>query len=150
MLDALLRERYYSAAPPKTAGREQYGAEFVAHLKEPGLPLEDLIATATVFTAATIAAGIERFVRPRQSVDELIVSGGGVHNPVIMAHLSAFLPGTTVASSAAFGIDPDAKEAIAFAVLAHRTWLGKPGNLPGATGARRPVVLGKISPAAQA
>jgi anhydro-N-acetylmuramic acid kinase len=150
LLDALLRERYYSAKPPKTAGREQYGAEFVARLKESGAPLEDLIATATVFTAATIAAAIERFVRPQQSVDELIVSGGGVHNPVIMAHLAALLPGTTVASSAAFGIDPDAKEAIAFAVLAHRTWTGKAGNLPGATGARRPVVLGKISPAAQA
>ena len=70
--------------PPKTAGREQYGADFIVTLQKTGLPLRDLIATATALTAATIAAGIERFVRPRMRVDEVIASGGGVHNRTLM------------------------------------------------------------------
>jgi anhydro-N-acetylmuramic acid kinase len=77
---------------------------------------------------------------------ELIVSGGGVHNPGIMAHLAALLPGLSISTSGDHGIDPDAKEAIAFAVLAWQTWHRKAGNLPSATGARRAVVLGSITP----
>jgi anhydro-N-acetylmuramic acid kinase len=141
----LLREPYYRAAPPKSAGREQYGAAFVERLLATSLPLPDLIATATALTAAAIAQGIERFVRPRMRLDELIVSGGGAHNPAIMAHLAAFLPETALARSSDFGIDVDAKEAIAFAVLAYETWRRRPANLPSATGARHPVVLGKLS-----
>ena len=79
-------------------------------------------------------------------VDELIASGGGVHNPQIMAYLAAFLPAVAIRTSDEFGIDADGKEAIAFAILAHRTWRKRPSNLPPATGAKRPVVLGKISP----
>lgn len=145
LLDRLLRHPYFRQRPPKSAGREQYGREFVEELLATGLPVLDLIATATAFTAAAVALGIERFVRPRMPVDELIVSGGGVHNPRIMAQLAAFLPGVRVASSADYGIHPDAKEAIAFAVLAGETWGRRPANLPSATGARRPVVLGKIT-----
>ncbi len=145
LLDELLRQPYYRAAPPKSAGREQYGAAFVERLLTTALPLPDLIATATALTAASIAQGIERFVRPRMRVDELIVSGGGAHNPAIMAHLAAFLPQTALARSSDFGIDVDAKEAIAFAVLAYETWRRRPANLPSATGARHPVVLGKLS-----
>ena len=78
-------------------------------------------------------------------VDELIVSGGGAHNPVIMGQLAALLPEVAVATSADFGIDIDAKEAIAFAVLAYQTWRRRPGNLPSATGARRAAVLGKVT-----
>jgi len=143
LLGDLLRDPYYRRKPPKSAGREQYGAEFVARLKTRKLPLRDLAATATVLTAATIAHAI-RNLAPRPV--ELIVSGGGVHNPVIMRHLAAFLPGVAIATSADYGVDPDAKEAIAFAVLAHETWRGRPSNLPGATGARRPVVLGSVTP----
>ncbi len=146
LLDKLLSELYYWARPPKTAGREQYGAEFVGRLVATGLPCEDLIATATALTAATVAAGIARFVAPRMRVDELIVSGGGAHNPEIMAHLAALVPGAAVATSADFGIDIDAKEAIAFAVLAYQTWRRRPGNLPSATGARRAGVLGRLTP----
>jgi len=145
LLDNLLSGPFYWALPPKTAGREQYGAEFVARLVATGLPFEDLIATATALTAATVALGLARFVQPRMRVDELIVSGGGAHNPEILGHLAAFLPGVAVATSADFGIDVDAKEAIAFAVLAYQTWRGRPGNLPSATGARRAAVLGRIT-----
>lgn len=143
LLDQLLKARFYREKPPKTAGREQYGREFVSSLLATGLPMQDLIATATAFTPATIAAGIRRFVRHR--VDEVIVSGGGAHNRTMMAYLKAFLPDTRIRTSNEFGIDSDAKEAIAFAILAHETWKHRPSNLPSATGAKRPVVLGKIS-----
>lgn len=142
LLDKLLRHPYYSAHPPKTAGREQYGAEFIETLLASRLPIPDLIATATVFTAATIAAGIQRFAPETQ---EVIAAGGGVHNAQLMAQLAAFLPGCRVTTTTEFGVDPDAKEAIAFAVLAHRTWKKQTGNLPSATGARHAVVLGKVT-----
>jgi anhydro-N-acetylmuramic acid kinase len=144
LLDELLADPYYRRPPPKTAGREQYGAGFVERMKAARARLEDLIATATVLTAATIAIGIKQFAP--QPVDELIVSGGGAHNPVILEHLAAFLPGVAQATSDDYGIDADAKEALAFAVLAHETWRGKPSNLPSATGAQRPAILGSITP----
>jgi anhydro-N-acetylmuramic acid kinase len=140
LLADLLGDPYYRRKPPKSAGREQYGAEFVARLKATGLPLPDLITTATLLTAATIAIAAGR-------PDELIASGGGVHNPEIMGHLAGLLPGVAISTSTDHGIDADAKEAIAFAVLAHETWRGRPSNLPSATGARRPVILGNITPA---
>jgi anhydro-N-acetylmuramic acid kinase len=166
LLDDLLADPYYRRRPPKSAGREQYGAEFIARLKKSGLPLRDLIATATVLTAATVAQAIvgrtpwsarvppdpqaarptgasaaDQGVRPT----DLIVSGGGVHNPQIMAHLAGFLPGVAISTSTDYGIDADAKEAIAFAVLAYQTWRKRPSNLPSATGARHAVVLGDIT-----
>jgi anhydro-N-acetylmuramic acid kinase len=81
----------------------------------------------------------------RHSATDLIVSGGGVHNPQIMAHLAGFLPGIAISTSTDHGVDADAKEAIAFAVLAYQTWRKRPSNLPSATGARHAVVLGDIS-----
>jgi anhydro-N-acetylmuramic acid kinase len=143
LLKSLLRRAYFREKPPKTAGREQYGKEFVTDLRETGLSFPDLIATATAFTAVTIAAGIRRFVK--HQVDELIVSGGGVHNRTMMAYLQAFLPAVKLRRSDEFGVNSDAKEAIAFAMLAYETWHKRPSNLPSATGARRPVVLGKVS-----
>ena len=143
LLDELLRDPYYRRKSPKSAGREQYGAEFVARLKSSGIPLRDLITTATVLTAATIALGVRPFLT---GPTDLIASGGGVHNPQIMAHLAGFLPGVSLSTSTDHGIDADAKEAIAFAVLAHETWRRKPSNLPSATGARRAVVLGTVTP----
>ncbi|MGH9718590.1 MAG: anhydro-N-acetylmuramic acid kinase, partial [Bryobacteraceae bacterium] len=143
LLDALLKDHYYRIPPPKSAGREQYGEVFLKKLKKAKLPMLDLIATATAFTAATIAVGIQRFAPPAK---RLIVSGGGVHNPRIMANLAAYLPELKIETSADYGIDPDAKEAIAFAILAHETWNRRPSNLPAATGARHPVILGDITP----
>jgi anhydro-N-acetylmuramic acid kinase len=145
LLDRLLRDPYYRRRPPKSAGREQYGAEFVERMKASGRPPRDLIATATVLTAATIAASVNS-VKQAAPID-LIASGGGVHNPMLMAHLTSLLPGIAIATTSDYGIDPDAKEAIAFAVLAWQTWRNRPGNLPSATGARRAVVLGSITPA---
>jgi len=143
LLGDLLADRYYRRRPPKSAGREQYGAAFVERLKKTGLPLPDLVTTATVLTAATIALAARQFAGPST---DLIVSGGGVHNRQIMAHLAGFLPDVAISTSTDHGIDADAKEAIAFAVLAHETWRGRPANLPSATGARHAVVLGDITP----
>lgn len=143
LLDTWLSDRYFRAKPPKTAGREQYGAVFIEQLLATGVAIEDLIATATAFTAASVAAGIE-LVAP--DTQELIVAGGGTHNRQLMGQLRAFLPtGCTITTTADFGIDVDAKEAVAFAVLAHRTWNRKSGNLPSATGARRNAILGKVT-----
>lgn len=145
LLDSVLADPYYRQRPPKTAGREQYGVEFVARLEQTGLPLADLITTATALTAATIATGIERFVRPRMRVDEVIASGGGVHNATLLAYLQAFLPDVHIARSDEFGINADAKEAIAFAVLAYETHRRRASNLPSATGAKHAVILGKVT-----
>jgi len=140
LLERLLADPYYRKAPPKSTGREQYGAEFVASLKQTELALPDLIATATVLTAATIAMAATPF-----AATELIVSGGGANNPQILGYLTAFLPSVAIATSADYGVAIDAKEAIAFAVLAYETWRRRPSNLPSATGARRAVLLGKIT-----
>ena len=145
LLNKLLADSFYRRKPPKTAGREQFGREFAGKLIATGLPLPDLIATATALTAAAVAGGIQRFVHPRMKVDELIVSGGGAHNPQITGHLAALLPGIALATSSDFGVPIDAKEAIAFAILGYETWRRRPSNLPSATGARRPVVLGKLT-----
>jgi anhydro-N-acetylmuramic acid kinase len=144
LLLELLRDPYYSRKPPKSAGREQYGARFVERLKKSRLPLRDIIATATALTASTIGYGIA-FKGSWTCPTELIVSGGGVHNLQIMAHLRE-VPGIEISTSTDHGIDADAKEAIAFAILAHETWRRNPSNLPAATGAKHPVVLGSITP----
>lgn len=139
LLGELLKDRYYRRRPPKSAGREQYGATFVERMKKSELPFSDLIATATALTAATVAGTIGEL-----SAD-VIVSGGGVHNRQLMAQLAAFLPMAHIGTSAEYGIDPDAKEAIAFAVLAHETWRRRPSNLPGATGAHHAAILGNVT-----
>jgi anhydro-N-acetylmuramic acid kinase len=147
LLARLLRDPYYRKKPPKSVGREQYGAEFIESLLATGLALPDLIATATALTASTVAVAIKQHagIGPW----DLIASGGGVHNRTLMAEIIALLPHITVASSSDFGIDVDAKEAIAFALLAYETYHRRPGNVPSATGARHPVVLGKLSVPAQ-
>jgi len=106
---------------------------------------EDLLRTATELTARTIADALERFVLGKIDIHRLIISGGGAHNRLLVARLAELLSNLRVHRSDEFGLDVDAKEAIAFAVLADRTMHGLPGNLPTVTGARRPVVLGKIS-----
>ncbi len=146
LLAELLQDEYYARRPPKTAGREQYGAEFVDRLVARGLSRSDTMATATMLTASTIAEGIYRFSDAEDGgIGEVIVSGGGVHNPALMRMLRAELADMDVIDSAELGLDPDAKEAIAFAILAHEAWNKRPNNLPSATGASRAAVLGKIS-----
>jgi anhydro-N-acetylmuramic acid kinase len=137
LLDRLLEDPYYRKTPPKTAGREQYGKELLGSL--PRLPIEDLAATATELTVQTIAQAVNGY----DGVGEVIVSGGGAHNTFMMERLRAALR-AELKTSADFGIDVDGKEAIAFAILAYETWQRRPANLPSATGARRPAILGKI------
>ncbi|MCB1019938.1 MAG: anhydro-N-acetylmuramic acid kinase [Acidobacteria bacterium] len=144
LLATLLQHNFVRRRPPKSCGREEFGTEMVAELLKEGLSAPDLVATATAFTAASIADGIERFVSPKMHVDELIVSGGGVHNPQIMQRLERQVPDAKVMTSAELGVDSDAKEAIAFAVLAYETWHGRAASLPSATGASGPAVLGKL------
>jgi anhydro-N-acetylmuramic acid kinase len=144
LFDVLMRDPFRSQPPPKSAGREQYGEDFVRLLAKTNLPVYDLMATATAFTAACVASALHDFIRPHMPVHDLIVSGGGVHNPRLMGQLAAFLPEVRITTSAEFGVDPDAKEAIAFAVLAYETFRKRPSNLPSATGASRPAILGKL------
>ncbi len=141
MLEAMLSDPYFALDPPKSAGREQFGHEFASGLIATGLPIDDLIATATEFTAQSIAKAIAPF-----PATELIASGGGIHNRQIMRRLRELLPHLTIVTTAAHGIDPDAKEAIAFAVLAHEHVHNRPANIPSATGARHSAILGKASP----
>jgi anhydro-N-acetylmuramic acid kinase len=144
MLDGMLRDPYFKLAPPKTAGREQFGQEFAAGLVATGVALEDLVATATEFTVRSIALAIAKHAPPES---EVIASGGGIHNTFLMQRLRALLPAASLVSSAEFGIDPDAKEAIAFAALAYEFVQHRAANLPSATGARRAVLLGRDTPA---
>jgi anhydro-N-acetylmuramic acid kinase len=145
LLAKLLRDKYFRAKPPKTAGREQYGSEFVSKLLDTELSSEDLIATATALTAESIAAAVRNFVLPEMRVDEIFVSGGGTHNPTLMRMLRKAMGEIPVKESTEVGLDVDAKEAIAFAVMAYETAHCRPSNVPMATGAKRPVVLGKIT-----
>jgi anhydro-N-acetylmuramic acid kinase len=142
LLESMIDDPYLKKKGPKTAGREQFGQQFVSGLIATGIPLPDLIATATEFTVHAAVYQIYRTIEP----DEIIVSGGGLHNRWMMRRIREECEGTAVLSSADYGIDPDSKEAIAFAVLACEFVERRPGNLPSATGARHPVLLGKSSP----
>jgi anhydro-N-acetylmuramic acid kinase len=148
LLDELLTDHYFRLRPPKSCGREQFGEEYVKKLltwagKHRARPA-DLVRTATAFTALTIIDAWHRFIAPRAKIKQLIVSGGGAHNPLIMAQLSAALEGVNVTTSASLGVPEDGKEAFAFAILAYETFHGRPANLPSATGANRRAILGKV------
>jgi anhydro-N-acetylmuramic acid kinase len=139
----LLRHPYFELPPPKSTGREAFGDVFVQPLLARYVGREaDLLATLTRFVAASVAGGIRRWVR--EPVAEVLVSGGGARNPTLMTELGAALAPVPVGSLAEVGLDPDAKEAVAFAVLANETLFGRAGNVPGATGAAGPRILGKI------
>jgi anhydro-N-acetylmuramic acid kinase len=146
LLAKLLRDKYFRQRPPKTAGREQYGSEFVSKLLDTELSSEDLIATATALTAESIALAVRNFVLPEMRVDEIFVSGGGTHNPTLMRMLRKAMDTIPVMETTEVGLDVDAKEAIAFAVMAYETAHSRPSNVPMATGAKRSVVLGKVTP----
>jgi anhydro-N-acetylmuramic acid kinase len=129
LLKAMLGDPYFKLRPPKTAGREQFGQEYSSGLIATGIALPELIATATELTARSIASAISTHAA---STREIIASGGGVHNRWLMRRLRELLPAYDLVTSAEHGIDPDAKEAIAFAVLAHEFVSRRPGNLPSA------------------
>jgi anhydro-N-acetylmuramic acid kinase len=148
LLEFLLRDAFLRKSPPKTAGREQYGEKFVhtllSHPESRGAKPEDIVRTATIYTALTILDAFHRFVTPRAAVAELIISGGGARNPMLMAQIESGLEGARLRDSGDFGVSGDAKEAFAFAVLAYQTLRKLPANVPGATGAKSAVVLGKV------
>ncbi len=149
LLDGLLRDPYLKLAPPKSTGREYYGRAYLQKLLALGqrhrAKPNDLIRAATIFSALSVVDALNRFVLPKTKIHQLIVSGGGAHNPLILAQLFAALPGIEVLRSSRLGIPEDAKEAFAFALLAYETFHQRPANLPSATGARGPAILGKIS-----
>jgi anhydro-N-acetylmuramic acid kinase len=148
LLEELLREPYLRQRPPKTAGREQFGAAYAADLfaaaKKHRERAEDLIRTATIFTALSVVDAFRRFILPRAAIQELIVAGGGTKNPLIMAQLQAALPAITILDSAEFGVAAEAKEAFAFAILAYEAFHSRTNNLPSATGAKHSAILGKL------
>jgi anhydro-N-acetylmuramic acid kinase len=150
----LLRAHFFRHQPPRTAGREEFGREYVSHFLQlcQGASKSDVVATATALTARSIADAIHRFVLPRFGSDrrrgrEMIVSGGGAKNPTLVALLRRELDPMSISLhfSDEFGLPAEAKEAVAFALLAHETWHRRPSNVPSATGAKRPAILGKIS-----
>jgi anhydro-N-acetylmuramic acid kinase len=151
----ILQRRFFRQEPPKTAGREEFGREFVREfLRSCGRRRrQDVVATATALTAKSIADALRRFVvknsnsAPKQAFHEMILSGGGTKNPTLVAMLTGELAplGLRLRVSDEFGLPSAAKEAAAFAVLAQETLHRRSSNLPSATGARRAAVLGKIS-----
>jgi anhydro-N-acetylmuramic acid kinase len=181
LLDELLRDPYLKLSPPKSTGREYYGAAYVKKLlvlgKKHRAQPNDIIRAATLFTAISIVDALNRFVLPKNKIRQLIVSGGGAQNPLLLTQLSAALgpqisspvgtryqqiPGSSrnigssshklktsskieVLPSSELNVPTDAKESLAFALLAYETFHHRPSNIPSATGARGPAILGKIS-----
>lgn len=152
LLARLLAHPYLDLPPPKTTGREVFGVEYSRHLIEEYDPFKliDLLATAAQLTAESIVRAYRRWVIPRYRLSEVIVSGGGARNATVLGAMREMLaedkvPVRTFDDLEGIGFPGKAKEAVAFAVLANETIQGFPSNLPTATGARRPVVLGKIS-----
>jgi anhydro-N-acetylmuramic acid kinase len=148
MIENLMTLDYFDAPPPKSTGRERFGQGYADALmkqgKRRGLDTDDLIATVSEVTVRSIYDSYVRFVRPRMRADEVIVSGGGARNRHLMARLAERFCPASVVSSDDRGLSSDAKEAVAFAILANETVMGRHGNMPGATGADRSCILGKI------
>ena len=151
LLDELLAHPFFALQPPRSTGREAFGKDYAAKLRERGKALglsdDDVLATAVELTAASVADAIRRFLAPR-GVDAVFASGGGVKNRTLMAALERRLEGIRLATLESLGVEPGSKEALAFAFLAHQTLCGLPGNVPGATGAAHAAVLGHITPGA--
>jgi anhydro-N-acetylmuramic acid kinase len=147
-----LRAPFFAARPPKSAGREEFGggytADFLRACRKAGGGHEDIIASATALTAQSVELAYERFLRKtmRGAPVDFIVSGGGARNQTLMKMLRAALEplGCAVQASDDLGLPAEAKEAAAFALLAYETWHRRPGNIPSATGAARPAILGEI------
>lgn len=147
--DFLLSHQYFKRKPPKSTGREEFG--FDSYLRD-GLAsrrersLEDLVATATAAVGTSIANAFNQFIATRTEVSEVIVSGGGALNSTLLDWIRKGLSGTMVRASDQYGLPSKAREAISFAILGNETVCGTPSNVPQATGARHPAILGKITP----
>lgn len=148
LLKIALSHPYFAISPPKTTGREVFGKSFTISLYEKGRTLglkdEDIVATATFLTATTIAQSIRRF-----DIAELVIGGGGAYNSYLVEMIASLLPKVKIKTHEDFGIPNQAKEALAFAILANEVVFNSPNNVPRATGANKRVVLGKIVPGGQ-
>jgi len=146
LLSRLMEHPFIEKQPPKTTGRKHFGKYFARKVldkgKKLGLRDEDLLATATAFSAESLARNIDLYLGP---IDELIIAGGGAKNDTLVGELEDRID-LSVDHIEDFGIPSEAKEAVGFAILAYETYNGRPSNVPGATGARSCVQLGKISP----
>lgn len=150
LLRELLRHPFFQREPPKSTGREEFGRPFVERLVEATEPegdqdWMDLVATLTELTARSLAEAHQRWLLPL-GVSEVVLTGGGARNPILVARVRELLDPVPVTDGAVLGVDVDAKEALAFAVLAWAHLLGIPANVPAATGARGPRVLGSMTP----
>ncbi|OKP98187.1 anhydro-N-acetylmuramic acid kinase [Paenibacillus sp. P46E] len=149
LVEEMMQHPYFGLQPPKSTGREVFGKayaeNFAAKARERSLADADIVATATAFTARTIAEGYNRYVFPLCRIDEVIVSGGGAHNAALLDMLQAMLPDQKVLTSGNLGYNDDAKEAIIFALLGNDFMHGVANNLPSATGAERQTIMGKLA-----
>ena len=150
LLERLCSHPYLSIPPPKSTGREDFGFQFsddlYEKLKRDNVDILDTITTVTAFTAKSISDSYRKYIQPSYRISEVVMSGGGAYNPVLFKFLKDYLGDIEIRKVEEFGIPSDAKEALAFAILANETICGNTGNVPSATGARERVVLGKIIP----
>ncbi len=151
LLASLLAYPYLSKPPPKTTGREEFGKSFAEKLykdaKHSGIKDLDILATVTAFTAHSIADSYKHWILSKHQLSEIILSGGGSHNSTLIKFLRQYFePTIQIHTIDRFGISPNTKESLAFAILANETISGNPNNIPSATGAREAVIMGKIIP----
>ena len=150
VLDRLCTHPYLSKSPPKSTGREDFGIQFsddlYKGLRQDNIDVHDSITTITAFTAKSISDSYRKFILPYYKIDEVIISGGGTHNPVLFQFLKDYLADISIRKVDDFGIPSNAKEALSFAILANETICGNSNNVPSATGAKESVILGNIIP----
>jgi len=146
LLGNLMADPYFALAPPKSTGRELFGRRAIERLLSAGGSMADMVCTATAWTAVSIAQAVRQFVSAAFEATEVIISGGGSKNPFLMDLLTEYLSPLAIRRIEGFGMRSEQKEAVAFAILACETAAGRQGNVPAATGASKPVVLGSITP----
>lgn len=148
LLHEWMQQPYFRKNPPKTTGREVFGADFLATVLKQAdrqkMTASDIIATVTDWVAFSVYDAYQQFIQPQINLDELIVAGGGALNRTLMRALQNYFSPISVCVSDAYGVPADAKEAICFAILANETIAGNFNNVPSATGANRAAILGKI------
>ncbi|MEI3271607.1 MAG: anhydro-N-acetylmuramic acid kinase [Candidatus Gastranaerophilaceae bacterium] len=146
-LACLLQDEYYFMDPPKSTGREYFSPKYIENtLKFAPQNPKDIIATVTALTAKTIAASYERFIYPNVGIHEAVICGGGAYNKTLMKYLRTYLPSyIDLKTCEDYGISNNFKEVMAFALLGYCTYYGIPNNLPCCTGAKKRVVMGKLT-----